>query len=105
MRSGHSAAAPFAVGAYIGATYFLTWFTSFANPAATLARTLSDTFAGTAPSSVPAFVISQLVGAALAVGAVRILYPKVAEVADDLVVPHPIDGTVIEDRARRGGPE
>ena len=40
---------------------------SFANPAVTLARTLSDTFAGIDPASVPAFVVAQLVGAALAV--------------------------------------
>ena len=92
VRSGRASVAPFAVGAYIGAAYFFTSSTSFANPAVTMARTLSNTFAGVAPGSVAAFVAAQLVGAALAVGAVRILYPDVAGVAGDVVVPHRDDG-------------
>ena len=92
VRSGRSTVAPFAVGAYIGAAYFFTSSTSFANPAVTLARTLSDTSAGIAPSSVPAFVVAQLMGATLAVGAVGVLYPGMAARADDLVMPHPVDG-------------
>jgi len=87
VRSGRAAVAPFAVAAYIGGAYFFTSSTSFANPAVTLARTLSDTFAGIAPGSVPPFVLAQLVGAALAVGAIRVLYPTAAEVAADVVVP------------------
>jgi len=75
VRSQRSSAAPFAVAAYIGGAYFFTASTSFANPAVTLARTLSDTFAGIAPSSAPAFVLAQLVGAALAVVTIRGLYP------------------------------
>ncbi len=91
VRSGRSAAAPFAVGAYIGGAYFFTSSTSFANPAVTIARTLSDTFAGIAPGSVAPFVAAQLVGAALAIGAVRLLYPDMAAVARDVVLPHPGD--------------
>ena len=53
-RAGKAAAAPFAVGAYIGAAYFFTSSTSFANPAVTFGRMGTDTFAGIAPSSVPA---------------------------------------------------
>ena len=87
VRSGRATAAPFAVGAYIGGAYFFTASTSFANPAVTVARTLSDTFAGIAPTSAPAFVVAQVVGAALAVGAVRVLYPAIAEVAPEVVVP------------------
>ena len=76
-RAGPSVA-PFAVGAYIGGAYFFTSSTSFANPAVTVARTLSDTFAGIAPASVPAFVVAQLVGAALAVGRRSgLLYPAI----------------------------
>ncbi|MHB8468067.1 MAG: aquaporin [Acidimicrobiales bacterium] len=75
VRSGRAAAAPFAVGAYIGGAYFFTSSTSFANPAVTIGRTISNTFAGIRPSSAPAFVAMQLVGGALAVAAVRILYP------------------------------
>jgi glycerol uptake facilitator-like aquaporin len=86
-RSGRAASAPFAVGAYITAAYWWSSSTSFANPMIDLARTLSDTFAGIAPSSVPMFVLAQAVGAATAVGAVALLYPRVAAVADDVVVP------------------
>ncbi|MGI8809758.1 MAG: aquaporin [Acidimicrobiales bacterium] len=86
-RSGRSTATPFAVAAYIGSAYFFTSSTSFANPAVTLARTLSDTFAGIDPESVPAFVVAQLLGAALAIGLVRFLYPTIAGVAPDVVVP------------------
>jgi arsenate reductase len=75
VRSGRASAAPFAVGAYIGGAYFFTASTSFANPAVTAARMLSDTFAGIKPSSVVPFVVAQLVGAALAVLAISVLYP------------------------------
>lgn len=88
VRSGRASVAPFAVGAYIGGAYFFTSSTSFANPAVTLARTLSDTFAGIDPRSVPAFVVAQLVGAALAIGLARVLYPNIANVADAVVLPH-----------------
>ena len=57
----------------------------------TLARTLSNTFAGIAPSSALPFVAAQLVGALLAIGAVRFLHPNVAEVADQVVVPREAD--------------
>ena len=88
VRSGRGSVAPFAVGAYIGGAYFFTSSTSFANPAVTAARMLSDTFAGIAPSSAPAFVGFELLGGGLAVGVIRFLYPSVAEVARDLIVPH-----------------
>ena len=44
---------------------------------------------GIAPSSVPMFVLMQLVGAAVAVPVVWVLYPGVSRRADDVVVPHP----------------
>jgi glycerol uptake facilitator-like aquaporin len=88
VRSGRSSLAPFAVGAYIGGAYFFTSSTSFANPAVTLARTLSNTFAGIKPASAPAFIVAQLAGAVLAVGAIKVLYPTTAAVADEVVVPH-----------------
>ncbi len=87
-RSGRSGAAPFAVGAYITGAYFFTSSTSFANPAVTLARALSDTFAGIAPSSVLSFLAAQVVGTVLACGVVRLLWPRVEEMADVVVVPH-----------------
>jgi glycerol uptake facilitator-like aquaporin len=88
-RTGRGALAAPAVGAYIGAAYWFTSSTSFANPAVTVGRVFSDTFAGIAPASVPGFVLAQLVGAGVAVLLVRYLFPGVAEVADDVVVPHP----------------
>jgi arsenate reductase len=90
-RSGRAATAPFAVGAYIAAAYWWSSSTSFANPMIDVARTLSDTFAGIAPSSVPAFVLAQLLGGALGVGLVVLLYPSAAAVAGDVVVPHPAE--------------
>jgi glycerol uptake facilitator-like aquaporin len=86
VRSGRGAAASFAIGAYIAAAYFFTSSTSFANPAVTVARTLSDTFAGIAPSSVTGFVAFQIVGAAVAVGAIRVLHPDASNIAKRLVV-------------------
>jgi arsenate reductase len=88
VRSGRSAAAPFAVGAYIAGAYFFTSSTSFANPAVTIARSLSDTFAGISPGSVAPFVLFQLVGGALGLATARVLYPGVAAVGDEAVVPH-----------------
>lgn len=75
-RSGRTSAAPFAVGAYIGAAYWFTASTSFANPAVTVARAFTDTFAGIDPANVVAFVAFQAVGAALALLLVRFLYPE-----------------------------
>jgi glycerol uptake facilitator-like aquaporin len=66
-------AAPFAVGGYIAAAYWFTSSTSFANPAVTLARGFTDTFAGIGLANVPAFVIFQVLGAALALVADRAL--------------------------------
>lgn len=91
VRSGRASAAPFAVGGYIGAAYFFTSSTSFANPAVTIGRSFTDTFAGIEPASVPAFLACQLVGAALAVALVRTIYPDIAVVADDVVIPHTED--------------
>jgi hypothetical protein len=48
-------------------------------------RALSDTFAGIAPASVAGFVLMQLLGGALAVGAVRLLYPDARQVAQHVV--------------------
>ena len=84
VRSGRSVHVAYAVGAYITAAYWFTSSTSFANPAVTIARTLSDTFAGIAPGSVGVFVLMQLLGGALAVGAVLVLYPRAAQLAVDL---------------------
>ncbi|MDG4803803.1 MIP/aquaporin family protein [Micromonospora sp. WMMD980] len=87
-RSGRTSAAPAAVGAWIGAAYWFTSSTSFANPAVTVGRAFTDTFAGIAPTSVPGFVAAQLAGDLIAVAALALWYPRAADTADDVVVPH-----------------
>ena len=80
--------APAAVGAYIGSAYFFTSSTSFANPAIDVGRMFSDTFAGIAPASVPSFVIFQLIGGAVAIAVIRILYPDITpEQASEIMLP------------------
>lgn len=76
-----------AVGAYIGAAYWFTSSTSFANPAVTIARLFTDTFAGIAPSAVLPFIGAQLVGGVVGLVLVSCLYPRVARVAGDVVIP------------------
>ena len=101
-RSDRGHHAPAAVGAYIGAAYWFTSSTSFANPAITVGRMFSDTFAGIAPSAAPTFIGAQVVGGVIAVGLIKVLYPRIAETAADVVVPHPAaDGK--GSTARSGG--
>ncbi len=76
VRGGRSSWIPAAVASYIVGAYWFTSSTSFANPAVTVGRTLSDTFAGIAPVSVPGFVVAQCIGAAVAVAAVIVLWPR-----------------------------
>jgi glycerol uptake facilitator-like aquaporin len=66
---------PISVALYIVAAYWFTSSTSFANPAITVARSLSNSFAGIAPGDVAGFVAAQLVGALLALGVGRWLFP------------------------------
>ncbi|HSA53371.1 MAG TPA: MIP/aquaporin family protein [Yinghuangia sp.] len=75
-RTGRLRSAPVAVASYIGAAYWFTSSTSFANPAVTVGRAFSDTFAGIAPGSVPGFVGAQLVGAAVGIALVAVLYGR-----------------------------
>ena len=65
-----------AVGAYIASAYWFTSSTSFANPAVTVGRMFSDTFAGIAPGSAPGFLAAQVVGGAIGVALVLLLYPR-----------------------------
>ncbi|MFE5945340.1 aquaporin [Streptomyces sp. NPDC056480] len=68
--------APVAVASYIGAAYWFTSSTSFANPAVTIGRAFTDTFAGIAPASVPAFVGSQIIGAAVGLALVAVIFTR-----------------------------
>ncbi|MGH9096579.1 MAG: aquaporin [Acidimicrobiales bacterium] len=91
-RSGRGRSAAAAVGAYIGAAYFFTSSTSFANPAITVGRMFSNTFAGIAPASAPDFIGAQVVGGVVAVGVIKLLYPRVTPAeAGNVVVPHGLD--------------
>ena len=76
LRAGRTETIAYAVGGYITAAYWFTSSTSFANPAVTIARMFSDTFAGIAPASVPAFVLMQVLGAAVGLGLVVLLHPR-----------------------------
>lgn len=80
-------ALPFAVGAYIMAAYWFTASTSFANPAVTLARAATNTFTGIRPADVPAFLVAQLLGAAIATALFRWLVPALPQEAPNVVVP------------------
>ncbi|CAM5614751.1 aquaporin [Streptomyces purpurascens] len=85
-RIGRTALAPAAVASYIGAAYWFTSSTSFANPAVTVGRAFTDTFAGIAPASVSPFIAAQLLGAALGLGVVAVVYGRPARAAH-VVVP------------------
>lgn len=69
-------AVPWLVGLTITAAYWFTSSTSFANPAVTLARGFTTTFAGIAIGHVPAFVVAQLIGAAIAAMAAQWLFRR-----------------------------
>src|SRR5262249_52554411 len=90
VRSHRQNYVPFAVGAWITGAYWFTSSTSFANPAVTIGRTLSDSFAGIRPSSAPAFIGFELLGAAFALGAVLLLYPR-AEAAGHFTDQSPLE--------------
>jgi glycerol uptake facilitator-like aquaporin len=99
-RAGRNASAPAAVGAYIAAAYWWSSSTSFANPMVDVARMLSNTFAGIAPSSVAMFVAMQVVGGALAVAVVHVLYPDASRLeAEQVVVAHALPGPHLADAA------
>lgn len=87
-RTGRAGLSAAAVASWIGAAYWFTSSTSFANPAVTIGRMFSDSFAGITPASVPAFVLAQIIGAALGAAVAVTLYPDAARAAENVVVPH-----------------
>lgn len=91
VRTGRGPLVPAAVGAYIGAAYWFTSSTSFANPAVTIARAFTDSFAGIAPGSVAGFIAAQLVGAAVGVGLVAVLYPTPPSAPPDVFAEQSIE--------------
>ena len=99
-RTGRAAMSAAAVGGYVGAAYWFTSSTSFANPAVTIGRMFTDTFTGITPASAPLFVGAQILGAAVGLGLVRLLFPDAAVAADRVTVPHATTGTERTDPCR-----
>jgi glycerol uptake facilitator-like aquaporin len=66
--------APVAVASYIGAAYWFTSSTSFANPAVAIGRTFTNTFAGIAPASLPVFIGMELIGGAVGLALVALIF-------------------------------
>lgn len=66
-------AIPALVGCYIAGAYWFTASTSFANPAVTIGRIITSSPAGISASDAPGFIAMQIIGAALAYGAYKIL--------------------------------
>jgi arsenate reductase len=67
---------PVAVPLWILAGYFFTSSTSFANPAVTIGRGFSDAGSSIAWESVPMFIVTQVLGTFLALGAATLFKPK-----------------------------
>ncbi|MFD4654004.1 aquaporin [Kitasatospora sp. NPDC058444] len=87
-RIGRAHFTPVAVASFIGAAYWFTSSTSFANPAVTIGRAFTDTFAGIAPASVLPFIAAQLVGLAVGIVLVVVLFGRPTPAAEDAAVPH-----------------
>jgi len=90
-RSGRGYLAAPAVGGYLAVAVWFTSSTAFANPAVTVGRMFTSAITGIAPGSVPGFVLMQVIGAAVAVGILLVLYPDVAEAAGNVVITHATD--------------
>lgn len=75
-QQGKSNLIPVAVPLWILAGYFFTSSTSFANPAVTIGRAFSDAGSSIAWPSVPMFIVTQVLGALLALGVATLLKPK-----------------------------
>lgn len=76
IQQGKSNLIPVAVPLWILAGYFFTSSTSFANPAVTIGRAFSDAGSSIAWQSVPMFIVTQVLGALLALGVATLLKPK-----------------------------
>ncbi len=66
-------AVPYAVGLVVMSGILYTSSTCFANPAVTVARAFTDTFTAIRPVDAFGFIAAQLLAAALAVGAARVI--------------------------------
>lgn len=75
-QQGKNNLIPAAVPLWILAGYFFTSSTSFANPAVTIGRGFSDAGSSIAWESVPIFIVTQVLGALLALGAATLFKSK-----------------------------
>lgn len=75
-QQGKSNLIPAAVPLWILAGYFFTSSTSFANPAVTIGRAFSDAGSSIAWQSVPMFIVTQVLGALIALGVATLLKPQ-----------------------------
>ena len=75
-QQGKSNLIPVAVPLWILAGYFFTSSTSFANPAVTIGRTFSDAAGSITLQSVPMFIVTQVLGALIALGVATLLKPQ-----------------------------
>lgn len=72
VDTGRETSIPVAVGAWVTTIIVATVSTGFANPVVTIARVFTDSYTGIEPGSAAPFVVAQLLGAALAVGAAAV---------------------------------
>jgi glycerol uptake facilitator-like aquaporin len=73
VDAGRRSLIPVAVGAWVATIIVATVSTGFANPVVTVARVFTDSYTGIEPGSVAPFVVAQLLGAVVAVGAAAAL--------------------------------
>ena len=76
-QQGKNNLVPVAVPLWILAGYFFTSSTSFANPAVTIGRGFSDAGSSIAWESVPMFIVTQVLGALLALGVATFFKSKI----------------------------
>ena len=69
-------AVPTLVALYITGAYWFMSSTSFANPAVSIARGFTDTFAGINPAHIVMFIVSQLIGLAIALPTLKALFAQ-----------------------------
>ena len=75
LKNGTVAVAA-SVATYITAGYWFTSSTSFANPAVALARTFTDTFTGINYLNTPTYIVSEILGALLALFIIQKIFFK-----------------------------
>ena len=75
LKNGTVAVAA-SVATYITAGYWFTSSTSFANPAVALARTFTDTFTGINYLNTPTYIVSEIIGALLALFIIQKIFYK-----------------------------